>query len=65
MVDGILASCYPSTNHDLAHFAMAPIQLSPKITEWIFGDDTGFHIYSHIGEQLGKWIMPYGQLWEY
>ena len=65
MVDGVLASCYPSTNHDLAHFAMTPDQLLPKVTEWILEDDTGFQVYSHIGEQLGKWIMSYGHLLEY
>ena len=25
VVDGILASCYPSSNPDVAHFGMAPI----------------------------------------
>ena len=62
MIDGVLASCYPSSNHDLAHLGMKPIQLFPKITKWIFGEDNGFQVYSNIEEQLGKWILP---VWEY
>ena len=27
VVDGVLASCYASFDHDLAHITMAPIQL--------------------------------------
>ena len=61
MIDGVLASCYPSSNHDLAYLAMIPIQMFPTITEWIFGEDNGFQVYPVIGEQLGKWILPYGQ----
>ena len=36
MVDGILASCYASFDHDLAHIAMTPIQWFPEIIEGIF-----------------------------
>ena len=65
MVDGVLASCYPSANHDLAHLAMKPIQLFPKITQWILGLDSGFQVYTCIVEKLSKWIVPCGQLWDY
>ena len=61
MIDGVLASCYPSSDHDLAHFGMTPIQLFPKITEWIFGENNGFQGYSDIAEQLGKWMLPCGK----
>ena len=36
IVDGVLASCYAYTNHDLAHIGMTPIQWFPEVTEWIF-----------------------------
>ena len=65
MVDGVLASCYLSSNHHLAHFAMKPMQWFPKITEWILGVDTGFQVYHNIAEHVGKWILPNMQGWEY
>ena len=29
VVDGVLASCYASVDHDLVHIAMAPIEMVP------------------------------------
>ena len=43
VVDSVLASCYPSAHHDLAHIALTPIRWFPKIFEWIFGDDKRNH----------------------
>ena len=64
MVDGVLASCYALTDHYLSHFTMTPIQLFPKITEWVLGDDSGFLTFANIAEQLGRSITPFGQLWK-
>ena len=58
VVDGVLASCYPSVHHDLADMAMAPIKSFPGIIEWIFGNDNGFSAYVKITEDLGVWTMP-------
>ena len=58
IVDGILASCYPSTDHDLAHIVMAPIQWFPKIIKWIFGEGNGFPTYVNIVEEFGNWMLP-------
>ena len=33
VVGGVLASCYPSVPHDLAHMGMTPIRLFPSIFE--------------------------------
>ena len=65
MVDGVLTSCYASFDHDLAHFVMTPMQWFPEITEWIFGDDTGYQIYSSIAGKFGKWLVPYEQFLKY
>ena len=65
VVDGILASCYPSANHDFAHLAMTPIKWFPMITKWIFGEDTGFQVYHSISDHIGEWILPNRQMWEY
>ena len=57
MVDGVLASCYPSTDHDLAHFVMTPIRWFPNIMEYIFGVENEFQSYVQIAEHLGKWVL--------
>ena len=58
MVNRVLASCYPSSNHDLDHIIMAPIRWLPEIIQWIFGEENGFSTYIRINEDLGKWISP-------
>ena len=56
MVDGVLASCYPSNHHDLAHLGMIPMIWFPQVTQWIFGEDNGFQLYAGITEIMGKWM---------
>ena len=56
MVDGVLASCYPSNHHDLAHLGMLPMRWFPQVTQWIFGEDNGFQLYVGITEIMGKWM---------
>ena len=58
MVNGVLASCYASFHHDLAHIAMTPIRWFPEIMLWIFGEDDGFLAYIRINEELGQLITP-------
>ena len=58
VVDGVLASCYPSINHDLAHIGMTPIRWFPEIIQWIFEDDNGLSAFVRSTEDLGIWIMP-------
>ena len=58
MVDGVLASCYASTDHDLAHFGMTPIRWFPNIIECIFGVENEFQSYVKFAEDLGKWVLP-------
>ena len=61
VVDGELASCYPSSDHDLAHIGMTPMRWFPEIIEWIYGGDIGFSIYARMQEDLGLWVLPFGQ----
>ena len=35
IVDGVLASCYAFTNHDLAHIAMTPLRWFAEVIKWI------------------------------
>ena len=58
VVDGILASCYADFNHDLAHFAMTPMQWFERIVEWIFGENTGYPMFVHLVKDLGTFILP-------
>ena len=62
MVDGILASCYPSVNHDLAHVGVLPIKYFPWIMERIFGEDSGSSAYSNIANDLGRWVVPFNNV---
>ena len=59
MVDRILASCYPSTHHDLAHTGMSPIRWFPDMIKRIFGTEHGFQGYVKIAEGIGKWMQTH------
>ena len=58
MVNGILASCYATFDHDLAHLVMTPIQLFPTLIEWIFGQDDGIQGFVTIAKTLGRYLTP-------
>ena len=62
VVDGVLASCYGSFDHDLAHISMKPVQWFPETMEWIFGLDDVSPVYVNIAEHFGRLILPYCQL---
>lgn len=61
VVDGVLASCYPSVPHDLAHMGMTPIRLFPSILSGFFGNDNGFSVFVKVAENTGRLMFPYGQ----
>ena len=60
VVNGVLASCFPATDHDLAYFGMTPIKWFPDTIEWIFGEENGFQGYVKIVEEFYRWVQPYG-----
>ena len=64
MVDGVLASCYASFDHDLAHIAMSPMQLFPYIMTWTFGEENGSSGYAKMAKELGRWMLPSEQLFK-
>ena len=64
MVDGVLASCHVSINHDTTHLATMPVRLFPKIMDWIFSDENGSSVFGEIAKQFGKSVLPNGQLFE-
>ena len=58
VVDGVLASCYASFDHDLAHLVMSPVQWFPEMMQVIFGEDNGSTDYINIMKVLGRWMLP-------
>ena len=58
VVDGVLASCYASFDHDMAHFAITPMQWFPDIIEWIFGGHNAMHTYVSIVKSVGRYVIP-------
>ena len=62
VVDGVLASCYPSSDRDMAHIAMAPVRWFPRISQWIFGEDNGWSVCTKISDDLGQLVLPLTQL---
>ena len=60
LVDGVLASCYAQSYHDVTHFTMAPMQKLSAMLEWILGDDAGFPVYVSSARQMGMLLSPNG-----
>ena len=58
IVGGILASCYASFDHDLAHLAMTPLQWFPTLIEWIFGQQNGIQGFVNIAKIFGRYVIP-------
>ena len=64
MVDKVLASCYPSTDHDVLHIGMSPMRWFPMVTKWTFGEDNGLQAYVKILADLAQWLVPHGFVYE-
>ena len=62
IVDGILSSCYASSDNMLADIGMAPFRWFPQVVEWIFGDDNGFLAYAKTQIELGELVLHQGYL---
>ena len=58
VVDGVLASCYASFNHDVSHFAMKPMMWFPGMMESIVGIDTDAPGYVNVVKQMGRLFLP-------
>ena len=63
IVNGVLASCYADSHHDLAHVAMIPMYMLSNILHWIFGNDTGFPVYVSTARKLGMLMLPDEHFW--
>ena len=61
MVNGVLASCYASVDHNLGHIGMSPVRSFPEMLEWTFGWDDGSSAFTKMAKKLSKSLLPFGQ----
>ena len=56
LVDGVLASCYASFNHDIQHVVMKPLLWFPSMMDLLLGEEKAIHSYvtilQHVGEMM-------------
>lgn len=65
VVDQVLASCYAVIeDHDLAHWALAPVRLAHWVSSLLFrsqrgasAQSDGVHWYSKMLYQVGSWLL--------
>lgn len=66
VVDRVLASCYAVIeDHELAHWALAPVRLAHWVSSAVFGSGPvghveqaeGVHWYSRLLYRLGTWLL--------
>ena len=58
VVDGVLASCYATVDHDLGHIGTAPIRWFPGMTNWIFGENNGNPGFVDVLVDLRTMVLP-------
>ena len=59
LVDGVLASCYPFHDHDLAHIGVTPMRWYPEVIESISGIENGSPGFLKVAKEFGKWSLPF------
>ena len=54
VVDGVLASCYASVDHDMVHILLAPMRWFPGFVRNIIGNDE----LASAGMAIAWWSFP-------
>ena len=62
VIDGMLASCYAFSDHNLAHITVTPMLWFPEMIEWIFGMEKVSQGYVNILTDLGELLLPFNTL---
>ena len=52
LVDGVVASCYATFNHDIQHVVMKPLLWFPSIMDLLLGENKSMHSYVTILEHV-------------
>ena len=58
VVDRVLASCYASAHHDVAHIALTPLRWFPGLTKGLIGEDGGFAVYGKMAQLFAGLLLP-------
>ena len=58
VVDGVLASCYPTVDDDLSHIGTAPIHWFPEIINWLFGENNENPGFVDVLVDLRTLVLP-------
>ena len=58
IVDGILASCYALSDHDMAHIGMLPMRWFPGLSERVFGKDSESPNFINVIGELANIVFP-------
>ena len=53
LVDGVLASCYASFDHDVQHIVMKPLLWFPNMMDLLLGEEKSIHSYVTILQHVG------------
>ena len=61
VVDGVLASCHASSDHDMAQLGTVPLQWFPEITLMLLGEDAVSPSLVSIEEELKRWMLPFAK----
>ena len=56
LVDGVMASCYASFDHGVAHVVMKPLLWFPNIMDLLLGEEKSIHSYATILEHVSGMI---------
>ena len=62
LVDGVLASCYASFDHDIQHIVMKLLLWFPSIMDLLLGEEKSVHSYmtilGHVSEMMSlkQWV---------
>ena len=54
LVDGVLASCYASFNHDIQQVVMKPLLWFPSMVDLLLGEEKSLNSYVTILEHVGE-----------
>ena len=60
-MDGVLASCYASFNHDTQHIVMKPLLWFPSMMDMLLGEEKSIHSYVTILQHVSGVMSVYVQ----
>ena len=65
LVDGVLASCYASFDHDVQHIVMKPLLWFPSMVDMLLGEEKSMHAYVTILQHVSGVMSLQKSMYEY